>query len=458
VAQARAAACLSQVAGAELRWVLYDHESEIRPRVAALLAAGGVDGLLLGQLPYGRCHDLVTAELAVTVVRIGAVELASGLARAGATGLPLTPVSIDTFDETVVDEVVQSIGLDARAVQLLPYREGEPAPDIASRHRAFVQRTSGYVISCRSEVARELRPTLPVITPETAATSVRAAAHELLLRIQARRQEDLRVLAGVFLAAPRWPGDDLDRARVALLQHLLEAPEYHDAWMQDRGLRQIVVFGNQALFQRASEGWVVVPALRTAEARLGMRVSAGFGFGSSARMSVLLAEQAANRAAQEGGGCAYLMGERGLIVGPMGREREPLTFTFREHTPALEALGRRVGLSAVTVSRLAALDRRLDGRPVTPAELANALAITETSGRRLLRTMTAHDLAEAIGSEQLTRRGRPTRLFRLRVSRAAERENDAGTSRTATGAANEWTTAPPAGGGPAKAGTPFRRG
>ena len=85
---------------------------------------------------------------------------------------------------------------------------------------------------------------------------------------------------------------------------------------------------------------------------------------------------------------------------------------LREHAPELEALAQDTGLSATTLSRVAA-DRKLGGRLISPAELARALGLTEPSARRLLRTLTSHSLAIDGGSAQSSRRGRPAHLFLL---------------------------------------------
>ena len=93
----------------------------------------------------------------------------------------------------------------------------------------------------------------------------------------------------------------------------------------------------------------------------------------------------------------------------------PLAFTYREHG-GLEALAGRVGLSPATLSRLAAIERTLAGRTLSPSDLARSLGITDPSGRRLIRKLGESGLVTDDGSAQLHRKGRPTRLYRLEIA------------------------------------------
>jgi hypothetical protein len=161
-----------------------------------------------------------------------------------------------------------------------------------------------------------------------------------------------------------------------------------------------------------------------AEARdtLGVRAVAGFGLGDSARLCVTLAERAAARAEQDADPGAYLISDTGMMIGPMGAAGAPLAYTYREHG-GIEALAGRAGLSPATLSRLAAIERNLAGKPVSPGELARSLGITDPSGRRLIRKLSESGLAVGDGSSQVHRKGRPTRLYRLAITAALEAGN-----------------------------------
>lgn len=401
--------------GVTLRWVLYDRDDDVRTRVRQLLETQHVDAMFMGPVPYDLCHDVLPAELHVGLLRVAPIELAIAFSRASAAGWTPTPVSIDTFDAPVVAEVGKALDLPLDKIACLPFAPGQTADDVIAFHRRnLAEAGGGYVITARTEVTLRLSDEVPLLKAFAVPSSIQGGLHELLLRVSSKRNSELRFGAGVFTVMPDVNARDVDRARVAVMHTLLNLPEFADAWIEDRGKRGVLVFAHKALLQKATEDWTSVPALRAAEQHLGFRLAAGFGLGESARRSVQLAERAAVRAEQDGGGCAYLI-DGGLIIGPMEGAAKRLTFTYREHEDKLEDLARSVGLSPVTLSRLTAIDRTLGARPVSPAELADALGITDPSGRRLLRTLTAHGLAAVAGSTQTARKGRPARLYRLQL-------------------------------------------
>jgi DNA-binding MarR family transcriptional regulator len=273
------------------------------------------------------------------------------------------------------------------------------------------------VISGRAAVREQLDGQIPIVSGMPVPATIRTELHELALRIESERASAQRFAAGVFLISQ---SADEERARIGLMNHLLNTPEFAGAWIENRGRRGVVVFAHKALFERITRNWVAVPALAEAASALGGQVSAGFGVGVSARNCVLLAEQAAARAELSDEPCAYLFEDSGVVIGPMGLAGEALRFSYREHGEEVEHLAKYVGLSATTVSRLAALDHALHDRTLSPGELAGHLGITDQSGRRLIRTLDANGLVSVEGTAQHHPKGRPTRLYRLRVAQALE--------------------------------------
>lgn len=405
------------LAGVRLVWVTYQREADIRPAVAELLGRQHLDGLLLGQMPYAECRDLLPPDLQVTVTKPVALDLALMFYRASARGWVAPPMSIDTFDEGAVDEVAAALGADRDRIAVLPYAASQTPAEIIAFHREFLAREpEGCVLTMRTAVARELTG-VRLVTTDQVPSTIRAELHELVLRVETRRASAQRFAAGVFQLSTV-DSREVDRARVRLLNLVTQTSEFADAWIENRDRRGIVVFAPHALFERVTGHWVSVPVLGHAEAVLGVRVVAGFGVGASARNCVLLAERAAARAEAEGVSCGYLIRDSGVIIGPMGRARPALTFAYQAHTAELEALAREAGLSAATLSRLAALEKTLRGKEIAPSELAGSLGITDPSGRRLIRKLLAGGLVRPGGTAQEHRKGRPRRLYRLAIAEA----------------------------------------
>jgi len=381
--RARFAAAAADLTGVEVAWATYRDEAAIRDRVAALLRDERPGGLLLGLVPWARVRDLLPPDLPVAVTRSAALDLAIAWARARGRGWPATPVSVDTFTRATVDEVAAALELDPDEITCQPFDPDRPVDEVVAFHRRL---STPYVISVRTAVAAALGNR--VISAHPTTETIRAHLHELALRIRAHGR---RLAAAVFLEA------DPDR-------RLATMPELADAWVE--GQR---AFGPAALFEKATRGWTVLPAGK----------AAGFGIATTARLSVALAERAAARAREETAPAGYLFTDDGLTIGPIGASAPPLAWSHRSDG-GLATLAERCGLSAATLSRLAAIERGRAGRPLSPGELARTLGITDPSGRRLIRKLSAAHLAVSDGSAQAYRKGRPTQLYRLAINRALE--------------------------------------
>ncbi|HCT80279.1 MAG TPA: MarR family transcriptional regulator [Micromonosporaceae bacterium] len=421
------------LAGVTLEWVVYEHEDAIRDKVGNLLARQRLDGLLLGPVPYAKCRDLLPADLSVAMTRSAELDLALALFKAAAQGWRPTPVSIDTFDTDTVDEVSRALDLDQAQITCLPYDPEQSVSEIVDFHREALARTGAdYVISLRTAVASQLDGDTRVLGGLPGPSTIRAQLHELALRVQSKQASALRFAAGVFLIKA---SADVERSRVGLMNLLVNTPEFADAWIENRGRRGVVVFAHQALFEQATHNWVALPALGQALETLGIRVAAGFGVGASARSCLQLAERAATRAEQEDLPSAYLVEDSGVIIGPLSAAGSAVAFTYRDHGTEIEDLAGRVGLSAATLSRLAAIERTLEGKAISPSDLANAMGITDPSGRRLIRKLGESGLVEPEGSEQVHRKGRPTRLYRLGIGKAISDAAPSGASHSSRGEA-----------------------
>ncbi|MEU4426839.1 helix-turn-helix domain-containing protein [Actinoplanes sp. NPDC024001] len=401
--------------GVSFDWAAYEREEQIRDRVAGLLASGSLDGMLLGLVPFSRARDMIPAGLPVAVTRSAALDLALAWARARGNGWPATPVSIDTFSDETVAEVATALDLDRSAIATLPFEAGQSIADVVAFHRDHLARHgSRYVISVRTGVAAALDGQAAVLHALATPGTIRADLHELVLRVRRRRADEQRFAAAVF----RTPETG---TRAALRQALRDVPELADAWVEEHGARGVVAFAPAAVFESLTGHWVSAPIAWHGKASGAATPTegavAGFGIGPSARRSVALAEQAADRAEQDGTSAAYLITDEGVMIGPMGASGPALTYTYRQHG-GLESLAARAGLSPATLSRLAALERSLAGRPISPSELATSLGITDPSGRRLIRKLADADLVSQEGSTQPYHKGRPTRLYRLAIGSA----------------------------------------
>jgi hypothetical protein len=209
--------------GVGLEWVTYDHEDEIRDKVAEFLGTTRLDGFLAGPVPYAASRELLPPGLSVGVIRSSALDLTLALYRARERGWGPTPVSIDTFPAEAVEAVATALDLDRDQIDCLPYAPTQSVAEIVGFHRSVYQKFGdrGYVISGRAAVRERLDGQIPIMSGMPVPATIRTELHELALRIESERASAQRFAAGVFLIDR---SADVERARIGLMNHLLNTP------------------------------------------------------------------------------------------------------------------------------------------------------------------------------------------------------------------------------------------
>ncbi|WP_405394160.1 hypothetical protein [Microbispora hainanensis] len=413
---------LVSLQGVEARWVRYEDEGEIE--FAVREALGDVDAVFFaGPMPLDRCRALLPEEMPVAAARQGPIDLALALLRARERGLALAPASVDTFDEHVVEELARELGLPLMAMRALPYAPDQDVEDIVRFHLEMRRRhQTHYAVTGRSGVYARLLESMdvPVLRSVPTVASIRSAMNEVVLRAVSARHSNLRFAAAVYRLLEDSGLYEAGVERVNTLRMFFDAPEFGEAWIEPRGDQSVLVFAHKGLLEQITASWTAVPLLEDARSRLGVRMAVGFGVGESVRDSVRHAEMAVRRAMAEGGDAGYLMTEDGLVIGPIGVATDPLRYTYKadERTDdrGLRQLAGRVGLGVSTLSRLADLERRLDGAGVGAEEIGHALRVSVPSGRRIIRVLRENGLAFPVGLSQPAKRGRPKSLYRLDIN------------------------------------------
>jgi hypothetical protein len=408
----------SSLSGVIPRWISYDDEDGIRPQVERVI--DDCDSLAFsGHMPLDRCRDLIPEDLPTTVVQLTGLDVALCLLRARDRGLTHTPMSIDSVEAQLIEELVTELDLDASAIARMPYGPDVTIDEVLAFHgEAHDRLGTVFAITGRSNAAEPLRSRLriPVFEAVPVVSSIRAAMNRAALSAVSRRYADLRFAAAVFRVLDESSLAEGEFHRLSLARALHESVELAEAWVEARtGGQDVLVFGHKGQMQRATQEWTALPTLEEMQDTLGVQIAVGFGLGNSARHSVEYAEAAVRRAARDGGGCGYLLSEDGIVIGPMRAQgRAAARHRFKTDDEDIAALAGKLGLSIGTVSQLLELQRR-SADAVSAADIGRELRLTPPSGRRIVRILQTHGVIARVGISQMSGRGRPASLYRLNL-------------------------------------------
>lgn len=142
-------------------------------------------------------------------------------------------------------------------------------------------------------------------------------------------------------------------------------------------------------------------------------VNVGYGLGESMRQALDNAMYANREAGQSGTGASCLINDRNEMVAPLS-STERLVFS-RETTPKSRLASVRSGLSPLTVRKIIAALESMGEPRITSRDLAHKLSITKRSANRFLSALWESGLAEVVEVRHSTTKGRPERIYSIKV-------------------------------------------
>lgn len=142
-------------------------------------------------------------------------------------------------------------------------------------------------------------------------------------------------------------------------------------------------------------------------------VYVGYGIGNDmyqARGNAIAANREA-RLYENGGSC--LINENNEMLPHLESLRR---FVIRRDAfPALTQASKKSGLSSLTIQKIIAIAREMDGHRVTSQDIANKLGITRRSANRFLSALAKTKTAKVVSEKSLTTKGRPERIYQIAV-------------------------------------------
>ena len=144
-----------------------------------------------------------------------------------------------------------------------------------------------------------------------------------------------------------------------------------------------------------------------------LSVNMGMGFGGTAFEAEKNARLALNYAERRGQNtCIFVVDESGTVNGPLNKP-EHLQFKFRTEDKDLTRKLHHARVSIATYEKILLVQRSAANRAVTSATVSDLLGMTERNARKILAALQQNDLAEIIGQETPTTKGRPRQVFRV---------------------------------------------
>jgi len=336
--------------------------------------------------------------------------------------LQLEHVSFDTILPHHFNETCTELDLACESIQLLSYTGFKPAEELVAFHsELFAQGKVDACATCLRGVYEELKNRgIPAyrITPN---------------RMTIRTMLDLASTAGetmhfkksqiaVMLIDIEEPGRligqnkssyDIRRLDLQLQETILDHVEALSGSFIGMGNGRFLVFTTRGAFETAEASAHPSVLLEKIALITDLKTNIGIGYGVTALAAERNAQIAIQHAKQYGNLCAIRVNDVGDIEGPL-KQTGSINFNYRTEDIRTSELLKKAGVTITTYNKLLSVQKNMGQNSISAPDVAEWLSMTKRNARRILGDLEEHGIAELIGEEAPTNRGRPRKIYRIK--------------------------------------------
>ncbi|MBP1948437.1 GGDEF domain-containing protein [Virgibacillus litoralis] len=336
----------------------------------------------------------------------------------------LKRLSVDTIEEKYVEKILVELGEENYEFKVFPnHSKPKLIEDIIAFHIENYKSDESIVLTGIQEVSirlTEMNIPNEWVTPTQQDMIV--SLERALLATNTRRNKESQIVFGLInvddfkRVTEKYKSEhDIQLLKLNIQQILLDYIKQLDGHLINLGGEEYSFITTRGIFERETRGYKFIPLLQDTNNAIGITLSIGVGFGSSAAEAGTHARLALRQSKELGGDVCYIVREDKSVLGPVDittntqYERYDLAITDAQLLERAE----KAGMSASYMTKLMARVARYGIIDYTAQELATTLKITIRSAHRILLKWMDAELVEIIGEEKVTYKGRPRRIYRL---------------------------------------------
>ena len=205
------------------------------------------------------------------------------------------------------------------------------------------------------------------------------------------------------------------KAKLTASQLLFDFAYEIKAAVFPEGKDTFFLISTSRLLQAITHQFTRFDLLRTVKEKAGLTLSVGFSIGPMASETKLHAEKAMKYAMYNGGNCAFFLGEKNSLIGPIQYgDAAPV----KESRDYLLLLAQRASINFEYLKIMSDLCEKEHRTTFTPAELADASGIRKRTMNRILLKLMDIGCCTEVGRNSPKQRGRPSRIIELHFEQA----------------------------------------
>lgn len=317
--------------------------------------------------------------------------------------------------EEGIEEALRELRIPTGEMYIKTYGKNFSAEEYIGFHRDLFRDgiSEGAVTSLYSIYLALQKENIPVACNTITKAEAKQAIRILVEKVEAAyfkntqvgvENIDVGIITEKFVDPYQLQETELDIKRV-----LIWLSKKLDGYLVENGSGRYEIFSSRGAVERELKS--LEQAIEEIAVFIGAPVSVGIGFGESVRAAEINAFRAVNYAKAKRCGVVMVQDDGAMIEEP-GKDQE-LQYPYLSQDKTLLSRLKAAGVSVKIYHKIVAVLRRTGWSGFTAAQLAEQLSVTPRNVNRVMTGLVAAGLAECVGQEAVTEKGRPSKIFRL---------------------------------------------
>ncbi|WP_313893743.1 hypothetical protein [Psychrobacillus sp.] len=380
-----------------------------------------VDCLLYsGRIPYLVAKDEIPVDVPAFYIPLKGSGLYKALYKLNKKN-DLTHISFDGIQNEYIDIVKTNLEETFEYSNFKEIVSLENVEDLVNYHLENVSRTPAAVVITSLKLVSESLTEKHILNEwlKPSEEDIVVAIERMLLATNQRKQKEMQIILGrIFIENVAVTMNEfmteqqVQKRNHEIYRMLLHFAEQMSGYLTALSSNEYLFVTNRGIFERITEGYKYLPIVDEVKKKLGVHLSIGIGFGFTALEAGSHARVALIQAQESGGSCCFIVREDRSVFGPIDL-MAPMKYPIAVTDQLLIHQAELIGMSAANIEKTMALIKRKKKNEFTAHELASVLGITPRSAHRIVQSWLDANLIKVIGTEKISRRGRPRQVFSL---------------------------------------------
>lgn len=331
--------------------------------------------------------------------------------------LNLNKFSIDVVDNTTIEDMIEELELNPKAMYCLPFSIDKDETEYIKWHtNLYDNKKVDVIITGFGAVYNELkRRGYPVFRLSATKPLVNVCYNKIKSKCALDRAQYSQI--GVEILSINDKRDSSDSyysnmiKRTELEKYIIEYAREIQGSLFPFGHNEYIVFANKGAIEQESN-YINLAKLQKDIKSNGFLLSIGIGIGTTSYQAEINARKALRRSFDSNGKDIYQIDEDDKIKGPIGTNHE-MNYALVSSDERILEISNKTGLSCESVLKLIALNETRKSKVYDSKELAGCLDVSERTARRILKKIIEADFARVFAKESSSGTGRPKNIIEL---------------------------------------------